>query len=391
MGLARLSSLVPLIIVCPLVAACGGAASSARSDAIPAAQAATPHAAPDGPPAAAPTTGAVAIDCGDFHTCALLADGTVQCWGRAAHGEAGPPAVTDRVAPTPVDGVRDAIAITTGAAFTCALLKDKTVRCWGSGRLLGDGIARENLPPTKVPGLGGVEQIRGAGLLTCARLASGGVRCWGLEGDRRRRAASADLAELGAAVTDIAAASAHACARGTDGGVRCWGDFAWAMGAAPAMRRPRISDAVQIASGDDFECAVTKSETVRCWGRNDDGQLGVTPDEDVHVAPVEIAGVAGAAGIATGEGEACAVLKDGTVRCWGANAEGELGFGTRTTSELPQRVEGLSGVRDVCLGSLHACALTSSGEVYCWGGNPSGQVGDGTRERRLRPTAVGVR
>jgi alpha-tubulin suppressor-like RCC1 family protein len=108
----------------------------------------------------------------------------------------------------------------------------------------------------------------------------------------------------------------------------------------------------------------------------------------VH-APADVRGVSGVASLAAGEGQACAVLKDGSARCWGANEEGELGLGTRTTSELPQAgVKGVTSLRDVCIGSSHSCARTAQGAVYCWGANPAGQIGDGTRERRPAPTRV---
>ena len=128
---------------------------------------------------------------------------------------------------------------------------------------------------------------------------------------------------------------------------------------------------------------------MKCWGRNDDGQLGKAPDEEIHATALEIAGVRNAERLAAGEGQACAVMAGGTVQCWGANEEGELGMGTRSTTELPQRsVNGLSAVRDVCIGSAHACALTEDGAIHCWGANTAGQVGDGTKERALAPKRV---
>jgi alpha-tubulin suppressor-like RCC1 family protein len=317
-----------------------------------------------------------------------MADGHVRCWGRNAEGEAGTPATPDRVKPTVIEGVADAVAIAAGATFTCALSQNKTVSCWGTGRILGDGKERAKLAPTAIPGISGVEQIRAAGLVTCARTSTGGVRCWGLESDATRRATTTDIAEL-AGATDIAAASAHACARTTHGTVRCWGDFGWAVGSSQAMQRPPVQGAELIASGDDFVCAVTSANKVACWGRNDRGQLGKAPDDDVHANVSEVPGISGAAAVAAGEGQACAVLKGGGVTCWGANEEGELGIGTRTTSELPQPgVKGLTSVRDVCIGSEHACARTETGDVFCWGANHSGQIGDGTRERSLVPKRV---
>jgi len=70
---------------------------------------------------------------------ALMADGSVRCWGRNAAGEVGDGSTVDRPSPTSVPGVRGATGIAAGTTFTCILAADKTVQCWGTGRLLGDG------------------------------------------------------------------------------------------------------------------------------------------------------------------------------------------------------------------------------------------------------------
>lgn len=383
-----------LLLGSVVLAACG--ASTAPAVAPGTAPLPSPDAARTSPAAAAspasaaastPTQGATQIDCGDFHTCARLVDGTARCWGRNDHGQLGDGTTVDRHAPVSPAGLRGVVEVAAGTSFTCARLEGGTAQCWGTGRMLGDGAAHTNLPPTPVAQLSSLVEIRAAGLVTCARR-DDGARCWGLEGDRARAATRTDLAELGKPV-ELATGSAHACGRQADGTVRCWGDFEWTVGAARSFLRPEIRGAKRLVTGDDFLCAIVDGGAVRCWGRNDDGQLGKAPDEDVHATAVEIRGVAHAERLAAGEGQACAVLTGGAVQCWGANEEGELGLGTRTTTELPQAaVKGLSSVRDVCIGSSHACALTEEGSVHCWGANAAGQVGDGTKDRALSPRRV---
>jgi alpha-tubulin suppressor-like RCC1 family protein len=336
---------------------------------------------------APPAHGATQIDCGDFHTCARLVDGTVRCWGRNDHGQLGDGTTTDALAPVAPVGLRGVAEVAAGSSFTCARVDGGAVQCWGSGRMLGDGAARTNLPPTVVEQIDGALEIRAAGLVTCARRADG-ARCWGRGDDRARAATTSDLAQLGKPV-EVATGSAHACGRQGDGSVRCWGDFEWTVGAAQSFLRPEIRGVKRLVTGDDFLCAIVEGGKVRCWGRNDDGQLGKAPDEEIHPTALEIRGITSAERLAAGEGQACAVLADGTVQCWGANEEGELGMGTRTTTELPQRgVKGLPPVRDVCIGSSHACALTTGGAVHCWGANTAGQVGDGTKDRTVTPKRV---
>ncbi len=334
-----------------------------------------------------PAKGATQIDCGDFHTCARLADGTARCWGRNDHGQLGDGTTIDRPVPVSPSGLTGVAEVASGTTFTCARLDAGTVRCWGSGRMLGDGESRLNVPPTQVAQIDGALEIHAAGLVTCARRADG-ARCWGKESDRARSATMRNIAELGKPI-ELATGAAHACARQADGTVRCWGDFEWTVGAARSFLRPEIQGSTHLVTGDDFLCAIVKDGAVRCWGRNDDGQLGKAPDDEVHATPLEIPGVSHAARLAAGEGQACAVVAGGAVRCWGANEEGELGLGTRTTTELPRAtLAGLSGVRDVCIGSSHACALATDGGVHCWGANAAGQLGDGTKERSLAPRRV---
>jgi alpha-tubulin suppressor-like RCC1 family protein len=82
-----------------------------------------------------------------------------------------------------------------------------------------------------------------------------------------------------------------------------------------------------------------------------------------------------ATAIAVGGAHTCALLTDGTVRCWGANYRGQLGDGTTTFSSAPVRVEGLSDIVAIAAGDRHTCALRREGTVWCWGANDFGQLG----------------
>lgn len=100
------------------------------------------------------------------------------------------------------------------------------------------------------------------------------------------------------------------------------------------------------------------------------------------------AGFACAPRISAGSGHACAVLADGTVRCWGKNDLGQLGDGTQTDSTNPVSVKGLNNAAVINAGDKSTCALLQDGTMQCWGDNSAGQLGSGTMLNQLAPTPV---
>ncbi|HML52292.1 MAG TPA: putative Ig domain-containing protein [Propionicimonas sp.] len=143
-----------------------------------------------------------------------------------------------------------------------------------------------------------------------------------------------------------------------------------------------------LAAGDDHSCAVASTGTAKCWGYNNNGQLG-TGDQVNRTAPTAVSGLTEPVkAVANGTGFSCALTQAGGVYCWGLNNYGQLGHGDTLSHYTPVEVTGLSDVTAISAGSTHACALTTGGGVKCWGGNTKGQLGDGTTTRRL--TAVDV-
>ncbi len=140
-----------------------------------------------------------------------------------------------------------------------------------------------------------------------------------------------------------------------------------------------LTGAVAIAAGYGQACALLSNATMRCWGENREGQLGNGTTANPGTAqPVAVSGITGATAVATGAYHTCAVLGNGTVRCWGRNDQGQLGNGTVTSSSTPVPVSGLTGVAAVSGGGVHTCAVLTNGTVQCWGENTFGQIGDGT-------------
>jgi alpha-tubulin suppressor-like RCC1 family protein len=91
--------------------------------------------------------------------------------------------------------------------------------------------------------------------------------------------------------------------------------------------------------------------------------------------PVTVVGISTAVAVTASDGyHSCAVLQDGTVRCWGDNVSGQLGDGTRTGASMPVTVTGISTAVKVSSGDFHTCALLQGGTVSCWGLNTYGQL-----------------
>ena len=143
-----------------------------------------------------------------------------------------------------------------------------------------------------------------------------------------------------------------------------------------AFAVPPLLGVQGITAGSFHTCAIVNG-SAQCWGDNANGQLG-NGTKNPASTPAEVAGLhANVSAISSGYRHACAVAS-GAALCWGWNPDGELGNGTMTQSMAPVGVTGLSsGVTAIAAGANHSCAIVS-GAVWCWGYNSSGQLGNGT-------------
>src|SRR5438445_12426549 len=141
-----------------------------------------------------------------------------------------------------------------------------------------------------------------------------------------------------------------------------------------------------VSAGAFFTCVRLSDGTAQCTGRNQFGQLG-HGDGILTTSSVPVAGsgLTTATRVVTGAEHACALLEDSTVRCWGAGDSGQRGDGTfNNSSTVPVAVVGsngagaLTGAVTAVTGGYHSCALLGDGTMWCWGRNAQGQLGDGT-------------
>ncbi len=123
-------------------------------------------------------------------------------------------------------------------------------------------------------------------------------------------------------------------------------------------------------------CALLLNGTVSCWGDNAQGQLGDGTTTDSG-KPVAVKGLKDIQQIAVGYYHACALTKAGTVKCWGDNNYGQLGDGKKVDQKEPVDVVGVKDATAISTGNYHTCALAKDQTVWCWGNNYDGQLGIG--------------
>ena len=390
---------------------------------------------------------------GANHTCVILDNGTVKCWGANDLGQLGLGDINNRgdaasemgdSLPTVDLGTnRKARSLAAGGDHTCAILDNGTVKCWGSnvyGQLgLGDTVNRgdagsqmgDNLPVVDLGTNRTARKIVAGDRHNCAILDNGTIKCWG--GNASGQLGQGNTASLGdgagemgdslptvslgtnRTVLTLAAGVNFTCAILDNGTTKCWGNNAYGqlgqgntsslgdnanemgdnlpivnLGTNLTARQLFLSPASYIA------CASLNSGALKCWGRNDTGQLGLgdlvnrgdAGSQMGDSLPVVDLGTGRTVrSLSSGTNHTCAILDNGTVKCWGKGASGRLGSGDAVdrgdgANEMGDNLAIVNlgtnlTARNLIIGIGHNCVVLSTGSIACWGFNGLAQLGLG--------------
>ena len=289
----------------------------------------------------------------------------------------------DRLPAVDLGSGRTALSVTLGNFHTCALLDNFTTKCWGegdNGRLLSGGTDDILVPP----------------------------------------ATPLDLADNYHPVRHLSMGLTHACAVIGRGQVRCWGDntngqlgqgnidFVGHANSGAADQLNEINPvplgtnttAMQVAAGHNHSCALVRNTSnqqgVKCWGKNDLGQLGLGDTNNRGDAPDELGDslptldfAGNIRQIGAGLDFTCVLLADNSVHCWGKNDVGQLGTGNTNTIGDDEEAGSATVAfpsgkipASLSVGTDHACVRFQDDDVLCWGGNGKGQLGQGDTDHR---------
>jgi alpha-tubulin suppressor-like RCC1 family protein len=264
---------------------------------------------------------------------------------------------------------------------------------------------------------------------TCVITSTNQIKCWGdnsfgqlgignqpsVGADSSSPVSASSYSDIDAAPLAIAVGASHTCAITTAGAVKCWGrgtrgqlghGATSALGDAASEMGSSLSNvdlgsghtATQLALGEEHSCALLDNATVKCWGRNANGQLGIgdsfdrgdQPGEMGNALPAVSFGSATPTAIAAGDFHTCALLDSGHVTCWGLNSSGQLGLGNTTSvgavagfaaTATVDLGSGRSAVA-LALGSAHTCVVLDDLSMKCFGNGGNGRLGTGATTSR---------
>lgn len=294
--------------------------------------------------------------------------------------------------------------VVTGTYSNCALTLEGAVKCWGSNMMggLGTGTSAEQKGAVQVLGLtSGVTELAGMFTHFCA-IQSGTVKCWGANYQGQTGSSSGSQVEyapvsvpgLSSGASSLGVGASHSCVI-HNGAVKCWGQNYGGVLAtgesdqivhtSPITATSLAANVSRLVVGAVHNCAVQNGET-KCWGYNANGQLGDRTNQNRYT-PVLVTNIPASWTHLVLAGDHSCVLASGAVSCWGENMTGQLGISGTSQQMAPVTPLGMgSGVTTLFGGVGRATCAHQEGILKCWGDNSLKQLG--TAQNVTLPNAV---
>ncbi len=426
---------------------------------------------------------------GGDHSCALMSDQTLKCWGQGVSGQLGIGGSANKDSPQTIESLEDVIQVAAGGGHTCALESDGALYCWGNNSHGQLGVGGSSVSsPVPVSWSSPVPEIREVALgnaHSCALTSDDEVYCWGDHSTGQlgvgsaiapatissvpvriieKKISNGEFEVIPWVITSPSPVPSPSAfpgefswdpaaplpspfpspipsvyplffeksvavpvgASGRSGKIQCQfsgvvddstlklqdisgeslGEFeltglsldqvfTWPAATSGTMKvilaLERSSSEIQnltcrffapllaesISAGGAHTCVLTGDQEVKCWGKNDSGQLG-NDSNSTSDFPVVVEELDDAEKISLGANHSCALKSDGSVACWGENEKGQLGDADTSDADEPVEVTGLDEIEKISLGSNHSCAIKSDDTLWCWGDHSSGQLGVGS-------------
>jgi alpha-tubulin suppressor-like RCC1 family protein len=205
-------------------------------------------------------------------------------------------------------------------------------------------------------------------------------------------------------VSQLSSGASHVCAITDNGQLYCWGNnWEGQLGVGDVFeddearnderREPTLVDEgpwISISAGEGHTCGVKSDGTLSCWGRNAEQQSGNHGEAQLN-SPTLVNTEHSWKQAAAGQSHSCGLRTDGSLWCWGSNTAQDAGYplGLETEWQLTEPTPvGDGRWNSLATTGFHTCAVAENSDLWCWGRNDAGQLGTGDTDLRRTPTMI---
>ncbi len=340
------------------------------------------------------------------NTCGIASTGSLKCWGGSLIGNGANRTIKS---PTIIDNGLAYSKITSSynsiSKQICGVTELGFLKCWGNNSIgqLGNLSSSLKKFPTEIDQGVKYNSVSGGRNFTCALTINGIVKCWGSNGSGQIGNGNTEsrflpiITSSGYSLNQLVSGENNSCGITKSGQLRCWGaNGSGQIGKGSASSNECTpfnvdvsTNYIQLSKGTNHTCGITNAGVLKCWGANDNGQLGdgtkvskaspVTIDSGVNYSQVVLS---------KNSNYSCAITTNGVLKCWGLNSSGQLGDGTLLDKSIPIVVDPNTTYTKISLSYDYICGITSAGNLKCWGSNSLSKIGDGTTTNVINPKLI---